>query len=138
MKILIDMNLSPSWVPFLAGHGFEAVHWASVGSASAADSQILAYAEANAYVIFTHDLDFGALLAARKTRCSRFERRTPCPKQSEMPSSAPSILRDLTSKQVPSSQWIAYGTESECCLSEPTNKKGDAPRRPPSSSLGCN
>ncbi len=68
MKILIDMNLSPSWVPFLSGHGFEALHWASVGPPSAADSQILAYAEANAYVIFTHDLDFGALLAARRAR----------------------------------------------------------------------
>jgi predicted nuclease of predicted toxin-antitoxin system len=68
MKILIDMNPSPSWVPFLAGHGFEAVHGASVGSPSAADSQILAYADANAFVIFTHDLDFGTLLAARQTR----------------------------------------------------------------------
>jgi hypothetical protein len=24
MKFLIDMNLSPLWVPFLAGEGFEA------------------------------------------------------------------------------------------------------------------
>ena len=122
MKILIDMNLSPSWVPFLAGHGFEVVHWASVGPPSAADSQILAYAEANAYVIFTHDLDFGALLAARRTR-------TPCPRQSEMPSSALSRPRGLISKRARSSQWIAYGTESACCRSEPNIKKGDARRR---------
>jgi predicted nuclease of predicted toxin-antitoxin system len=100
------------------------VHWASVGPPSAADSRILAYAEANAYVIFTHDLDFGALLAALKTRGpSVLQVRTqdPCPNQSEPPSSAPSRLCDLTSKQVPSSQWIAYGTESECCRSKPTN-----------------
>jgi predicted nuclease of predicted toxin-antitoxin system len=44
MKILIDMNLSPTWVPFLVNHGIEAIH------------------------VFTHDLDFGTLLAARKTR----------------------------------------------------------------------
>ena len=25
MKILIDMNLSPTWVPFLADHGIEGV-----------------------------------------------------------------------------------------------------------------
>ena len=44
------------------------MHRASVGPPAAADSQILAYAEANAHVIFTHDLDFGALLAALRTR----------------------------------------------------------------------
>jgi len=26
MKFLIDMNLSPLWVPYFAGEGFEAVH----------------------------------------------------------------------------------------------------------------
>jgi predicted nuclease of predicted toxin-antitoxin system len=31
MKFLIDMNLSPLWVPFLANQGFEAVHWSTVG-----------------------------------------------------------------------------------------------------------
>jgi predicted nuclease of predicted toxin-antitoxin system len=41
MKFLIDMNLSPAWVPFLASHGFEAVHWATVGSPSAPDPEIL-------------------------------------------------------------------------------------------------
>jgi predicted nuclease of predicted toxin-antitoxin system len=55
-------------VPFLVAHGFEAVHWSVIGRASATDSEILAYAEANALVLFTHDLDFGTLLAARRTR----------------------------------------------------------------------
>jgi predicted nuclease of predicted toxin-antitoxin system len=35
MKILVDMNLSPGWVRFLADSGFEAVHWSNVGSATA-------------------------------------------------------------------------------------------------------
>jgi predicted nuclease of predicted toxin-antitoxin system len=67
MKILVDMNLSPLWVPFLIGHGFHAVHWSVVGSGSAPDREILDYALANEFVVFTHDLDFGALLAQRKT-----------------------------------------------------------------------
>jgi predicted nuclease of predicted toxin-antitoxin system len=68
MKILVDMNLSPTWVPFPAAHGFEAAHWSTVGRPSAADSEILGWAEANGFIVFTHDLDFGVLLAARKTR----------------------------------------------------------------------
>jgi predicted nuclease of predicted toxin-antitoxin system len=28
MRILLDMNLSPTWVGFLMQEGFEAVHWA--------------------------------------------------------------------------------------------------------------
>ena len=66
MKILIDLNLSPSWVQFFADHKIEAVHWSHVGSVSAADSEILAYAAARNLIVFTHDLDFGALLAASR------------------------------------------------------------------------
>jgi predicted nuclease of predicted toxin-antitoxin system len=68
MKILIHMNLSPTWVQFLVTHGIEAAHWSSIGEASAPDSRILDYADSNGFVVFTHDLDFGALLAARKSR----------------------------------------------------------------------
>lgn len=32
-RILVDMNLSPLWATFLVDHGFEAVHWSSVGDA---------------------------------------------------------------------------------------------------------
>jgi predicted nuclease of predicted toxin-antitoxin system len=35
---------------------------------SAPDSQILDYAASNGFVVFTHDLDFGMLLAAGRTR----------------------------------------------------------------------
>jgi predicted nuclease of predicted toxin-antitoxin system len=64
MKLLLDMNLSPDWVAELAARGWEAAHWSAIGNPRATDSEIMDWAEANAYVIFTHDLDFGALLAA--------------------------------------------------------------------------
>jgi predicted nuclease of predicted toxin-antitoxin system len=67
MKILIDMNLSPMWVHFLVAHGIEAAHWSTIGKTSAPDSRILDYAASNGFVVFTHDLDFGMLLAARKS-----------------------------------------------------------------------
>ena len=67
MKFLVDMNLSPLWVPFLASHGFAAVHWSTVGQPSAPDQEILEFAVAAGYIVFTHDLDFGMLLAAYKT-----------------------------------------------------------------------
>jgi predicted nuclease of predicted toxin-antitoxin system len=68
MRILVDMNLSPLWVPFLSDHGFHALHWSQVSAASAADSEILDYAASNGFVVFTHDLDFGILLAARQAK----------------------------------------------------------------------
>ncbi len=64
MKLLIDMNLSPTWVEALQTMGFEAIHWSSVGDPRAPDREILAYASTEAYVVFTNDLDFGAILAA--------------------------------------------------------------------------
>jgi predicted nuclease of predicted toxin-antitoxin system len=64
MKLLVDMNLSPRWVIFLAENGFEATHWSSVGSANAPDTAIMAFAAAHGFVVLTHDLDFGAILAA--------------------------------------------------------------------------
>jgi len=66
MKLLVDMNLSPLWVEFFVAHGIEAVHWASIGRADASDTAILEYAGLYQCTVFTHDLDFGMLLAARK------------------------------------------------------------------------
>ena len=63
VRLLIDMNLSPDWVPYLSGHGWEAVHWSTVGDPRAADQEIMTWAGTNQYVVFTHDLDFGTLLA---------------------------------------------------------------------------
>ena len=64
MKILLDMNLSPLWVPVLVQAGFEAVHWSTVGRQNAPDSELMLWAKQNEYVVFTHDLDFGDILAA--------------------------------------------------------------------------
>jgi predicted nuclease of predicted toxin-antitoxin system len=63
MKILVDMNLSPDWVAVLVEHGCEAAHWSAVGDPRADDLVIMDWARANDHVVFTHDLDFGALLA---------------------------------------------------------------------------
>ena len=63
MKFLVDMNLSPRWAASLANAGWEAKHWSEVGKANASDAEILRYAAANDYVVVTHDLDFGAILA---------------------------------------------------------------------------
>ena len=63
MKILIDMNLSPSWTKTLMEAGIEAVHWSEVGPATTPDPAIMAYAAANGFVILTNDLDFGIALA---------------------------------------------------------------------------
>lgn len=64
MKMLVDMNLSPRWVSVLGAAGIEAAHWSTLGAHNAPDSQMMAYARANNYVVLTHDLDFSAILAA--------------------------------------------------------------------------
>jgi predicted nuclease of predicted toxin-antitoxin system len=63
MKLLLDMNLSPTWVGFLEENGFEAVHWSTIGLPTATDAVIMAWARDRGFVVITHDLDFSALLA---------------------------------------------------------------------------
>jgi predicted nuclease of predicted toxin-antitoxin system len=64
MKLLVDMNLSPRWVGVLVDAGIEAAHWSTLGASIAPDSEIMVYASVHDYVVITHDLDFGAILAA--------------------------------------------------------------------------
>jgi predicted nuclease of predicted toxin-antitoxin system len=64
MKLLVDMNLSPRWVDLLVNAGLKAAHWSTLGPADAPDTVIMAFARANDYVVLTHDLDFGTILAA--------------------------------------------------------------------------
>ena len=64
IKILIDMNLSPEWVKIFIAEEWDAVHWSEIGPIDAQDQTILKWAKDNNFIVFTHDLDFGALLAA--------------------------------------------------------------------------
>lgn len=64
MRLLIDMNLSPRWVDMFRLAGLESVHWSSIGAAHAPDQEIMAFAREKDFVVLTHDLDFGAILAA--------------------------------------------------------------------------
>jgi predicted nuclease of predicted toxin-antitoxin system len=45
-----------------------AVHWSTIGSASAADVEIMRYAAAPGYCVLTNDLDFGSILAVTHGR----------------------------------------------------------------------
>lgn len=63
LPILIDMNLSPQWVAKLRDNGWHSVHWSEIGAPEAADSEIMDWARSNSHVVFTHDLDFGTMLA---------------------------------------------------------------------------
>ena len=63
MKLLIDMNLPPQWVSVFEAEGWQALHWSNVGNPHAEDQEIMSWARINEYVVFTHDLDFGVLLA---------------------------------------------------------------------------
>src|ERR1035437_9484353 len=143
MKFLIDMNLSPLWVSFLANFGFAAVHWSTVGHASAPDTEIMEFAVANGYIVFTHDLDFGMLLAAqRRTGPSVIQVRS----QHVLPSAIGEVVLraigrlNLTWKRAPSLPWILPAIAFDCCRSDlrlcctgPTPARGQpqsAPRRP--------
>ncbi len=64
MRLLLDMNLAPRWCEYLAGAGYDARHWSTLGGRGAPDSEIMAYAREHGFVVITHDLDFGAILAA--------------------------------------------------------------------------
>jgi predicted nuclease of predicted toxin-antitoxin system len=89
VKFVIDMNLGPEWIACLARHGYETVHWSSVGPDDADDAEIMGWARDNNHVVLTADLDFGARLvrrgesgpsvvhSARKTPSSGLSERRP-------------------------------------------------------------
>lgn len=71
------MNLSPAWVAILRQAGFDAVHWSTLGAADARDSELFDWARKHGHVVFTHDMDFGALLATTRAESpSVFQIRT--------------------------------------------------------------
>ena len=66
MKLLLDMNLSPTWVPLLEEQGWQTKHWISVGPSSAPDVEIMSWAKDRGYCVVTSDLDFSAILASTR------------------------------------------------------------------------
>lgn len=68
MKILVDVSLSPDWVPVLRAAGIECLHWSSIGSLRAPDVELMHWAREHGHWVLTHDLDFGAILAATDAR----------------------------------------------------------------------
>ena len=63
IKLVVDVSLSPTWVDVLTKHGWPTVHWFNVGDPRAKDRTVMEWARENQHVVFTHDLDFGTMLA---------------------------------------------------------------------------
>lgn len=62
------MNLTPKWTDFFKKNNIAAVHWSKIGKGDEKDSFIANWAVKNKHIIFTHDLDFGAILAFTKAK----------------------------------------------------------------------
>lgn len=110
MKLLIDMSLSPSWAEYLRADGHDAQHWSAVGHAAAPDREIMDYARANAFVVFTHDLDFGAILAVNAAR-------GPSVIQIRCEAPTPAAIGDLVRAAV--AQYAPYITRGALITIEP-------------------
>jgi predicted nuclease of predicted toxin-antitoxin system len=63
MHLVVDMNLSPRWVVWLASHGVQAAHWSAMGALDAPDEVVLAAVRAAGACLLTCDLDFGRIVA---------------------------------------------------------------------------
>jgi predicted nuclease of predicted toxin-antitoxin system len=63
MRLLIDMNLTPRWVPYLISAGHECAHWSGLGPCETPDDAICEFARAHQFVLVTNDLDFPQILA---------------------------------------------------------------------------
>ncbi|MBB3346537.1 DUF5615 family PIN-like protein [Sphingomonas sp. BK069] len=68
MRVIVDMNLSPRRIGALSRHGIAAAHWSALGAPDASDSTIMQHALSEGALVLTHDLDFGAILAATGAR----------------------------------------------------------------------
>lgn len=63
IRLLVDVNLSPLWCDYLQAQGWDARHWTEVGDPRAPDVEIMHWAREHEWVVLTHDLDFGTILA---------------------------------------------------------------------------
>lgn len=61
MRILVDVRLSPSGLR--NSNAEVSTHWTSVGNPCAKDHQLIEWAREQGSIVFTHDLDLGAILA---------------------------------------------------------------------------
>ncbi|GBD08149.1 hypothetical protein HRbin22_00382 [Candidatus Thermoflexus japonica] len=68
MRFLADMGISPRTVAFLRELGYEAVHLHEEGLDRLEDAAILAKAREEGFILLTHDLDFGELIAVSGAR----------------------------------------------------------------------
>lgn len=68
IRLVLDMNLPPEWASVLAAQGWSAVHWPEVGDPQATDRTLMDWAVEYAHAVFTHDLDFGTILALTHAR----------------------------------------------------------------------
>ena len=94
MRVLVDMNLSTRWVEFFAAHGIAAEHWSRIGAGRATDLEIFAHARTQGHVIFTHDLDFSAILAqTAASKPSVIQVRHPKPRPEDF---GPQLVRAIT------------------------------------------
>jgi predicted nuclease of predicted toxin-antitoxin system len=64
MRLLIDVCLPVLWAEVLRAAGHDVQHWLHVGPATATDYEIMAHAVAEDRIVFTHDLDFSAILSS--------------------------------------------------------------------------
>ena len=66
------------WLAFLNAHGQDCSAWLHIGPPNAPDSTIMHYAREKGFVVLTHDLDFGTILAFSKaTQPSVIQFRAP-------------------------------------------------------------
>ena len=68
LKLIIDENLPPRWVPFLENHGVLASHWRDLGTVGDQDDIIFQFARKEQWIILSQDLDFSRLLALYGTK----------------------------------------------------------------------
>lgn len=67
MNLVVDMNLSPDLCRLLSAQGWGCSHWSQIGKPTAPDTEIMAWARTHQYIVLTHDLDFGVILALTGT-----------------------------------------------------------------------
>ena len=66
MKLLLDMNIPLKYAELLSEKCIEVLRWSDVGAPNASDSEIMAYARDNDFIVLTYDLDFSTILSVTR------------------------------------------------------------------------